>query len=77
MKRSINATCEDDCTVKTKQNAIKAPKENIWAGLSDVEAAAVTGFLFADKTLNLTKGENATDWDNALYVIFINSSASD
>ena len=38
----------------------KAPKANIFAGLADDEAAAVTSFLHSQKSLNLTAAATAT-----------------
>ncbi len=42
------------------QITIKAPKTNIFAGLTDDEAAAVTLFLHGQKSLNLTAAADAT-----------------
>ncbi len=42
------------------QLSVKAPKKNIFAGLSDQEAADATAFLHSQKTLNLTASANAT-----------------
>ena len=42
------------------QLTIKAPKTNIFAGLTDVEAAAVTSFLHSQRSLNLTAAASAT-----------------
>lgn len=39
---------------------VAAPKTNIFLGLTDDEAAAVTSFLHGQKSLNLTAGSNAT-----------------
>lgn len=47
-------------------NAITAPKENVWGGLTDVEAAGVTAWLFAQAELNLTISEDAGEWDNVM-----------
>lgn len=41
-----------------------APKSNIFAGLTNDEAAAVTSFLHDQKSLNLTAAANATRWDS-------------
>ena len=43
-----------------QENSIKAPKANIFQGLTDDEAAAVTSFLHDQPKLNLTAGSNAT-----------------
>lgn len=42
------------------QPTTKAPKTNIFAGLTDDEAAAVTAYLHAQKSLNLTAAADAT-----------------
>ena len=42
------------------QVTTKAPKVNIFAGLTDDEAAAVTSFLHDQKSLNLTAASSAT-----------------
>ena len=39
----------------------KAPKSNIFAGLTNDEAAAVTSFLHGQSSLNLTAAANATE----------------
>ena len=43
-----------------QQISIKAPKANIFEGLTDDEAAAVTSFLHDQKALNLTAAASAT-----------------
>jgi primary-amine oxidase len=45
---------------------VTAPKTNVWGGLTDVEAASVASWLFAQSDLNLTVSENATEWDNTV-----------
>lgn len=45
-----------------------APKVNVWGGLTDVEAASVTQWLFAQSELNLTVSDDAGEWDNSMYV---------
>lgn len=42
------------------QLTTKAPKTNIFAGLTDDEAAAVTSFLHGQNSLNLTAAATAT-----------------
>ena len=44
----------------TTQLTTKAPKSNIFLGLTDDEAAAVTAFLHDQKELNLTAAASAT-----------------
>jgi hypothetical protein len=39
---------------QTSPPDFKAPKANVWSGLTDVEAASVTQWLFAQSDLNLT-----------------------
>lgn len=48
-------SCSPDSQISTK-----APKTNIFAGLTDDEAAAVTTFLHGQESLNLTAAANAT-----------------
>ncbi|KAH7060686.1 copper amine oxidase [Macrophomina phaseolina] len=45
---------------------IQAPKSNIWAGLTEQEAAEVTAWLHEQLSLNLTAAARAGDWDNAI-----------
>ena len=45
------------------QLTVKAPKKNIFLGLTDEEAASVTAFLHDQKSLNLTAVVNGTRWD--------------
>lgn len=47
---------------------ITAPKQNIWDQLEDVDAAGVVAWLFEQPEFNLTVSENATAWDNSVYV---------
>lgn len=56
-------SCSDNDYSKTL-----APKANVWGGLTDVEAASVTQWLFAQSELNLTVSDDAGDWDNSMYV---------
>ena len=66
-KRSDVDRCTT-CTTKTSF-AIDAPKENIWAGLSNEEALAVAVYLFDSSEYNLTATANATNWDNTLALV--------
>ena len=45
-----------------------APKANVWGGLTDIEAASVTQWLFTQTELNLTVSDDAGEWDNSMYV---------
>lgn len=47
----------------------RAPHSNVWSGLTDKEAADVTKWLFAQKNLNLTVSENATEWSNSILLV--------
>ncbi|KAF1987640.1 putative membrane copper amine oxidase [Aulographum hederae CBS 113979] len=49
--------------------AISAPKKNVWYGLTDEEAAAVTKWLFSQEDLNLTAAEDAGSWDNTVLLV--------
>ena len=51
----VHTSCASSGQITTK-----APKTNIFAGLTDDEAAAVTSFLHDQKSLNLTAAANAT-----------------
>lgn len=46
-----------------------APKENIWASITNDEAASVIKWLHKHSGLNLTSAENATAWDNKISVV--------
>lgn len=46
---------------------VLAPKANVWGGLTDVEAASVTQWLFAQPEFNLTVSDEAGEWDNTMY----------
>ena len=48
-------------------NQVLAPKVNVWGGLTDVEAASVTQWLFAQPEFNLTISDDAGEWDNTMY----------
>lgn len=52
----------------TAATAITAPKTNIWGGLTDLEAAGVVQWLFAQEELNLTVSTDAGEWDNTVSV---------
>lgn len=52
----------------TPAKKIKAPKHNLWHGLSGDETAAVVQWLFHQPELNLTTTEDAGEWDNTMYV---------
>ncbi|PHH73301.1 hypothetical protein CDD82_5550 [Ophiocordyceps australis] len=53
------------CSPPQKQD-FKAPRENIWYGLSNDEIAAVTAWLFEQHELNLTAAKTSTSWDNSI-----------
>ncbi|KAG8532817.1 uncharacterized protein KY384_002695 [Bacidia gigantensis] len=48
------------------QLTVKAPSSNIFASLSDDDAASVITFLHAQPSLNLTAAATATSWDNKI-----------
>lgn len=64
-KRQLNGTDAPDCVPHDPMD-IEAPKDNIWGGLTNVEAAGVTQWLFAQPEMNLTLSDNATSWDNKM-----------
>lgn len=47
----------------------RAPHYNVWSGVTNKEAADVTKWLFAQKELNLTVSENATEWSNSILLV--------
>ncbi|GJN93972.1 hypothetical protein Rhopal_007035-T1 [Rhodotorula paludigena] len=49
----------------------KAPHKNVWAGLSNDEAAGVIGFLHNQTDLNLTAAADAGPWDNLITTLDI------
>ncbi|KAK0321282.1 hypothetical protein LTR82_007734 [Friedmanniomyces endolithicus] len=55
--------------VETSPPDFQAPKENVWVGLTNWEAASVTQWLFAQADLNLTRSDNAGDWDNSVLLV--------
>ncbi|KAL5604892.1 hypothetical protein BROUX41_001777 [Berkeleyomyces rouxiae] len=57
-----------DCK-ETLATNIPAPKTNIWAALSESEAAGLVAWMFDQKDLNLTVSENATSWDNTIILV--------
>ncbi|KAK4186305.1 putative copper amine oxidase [Podospora australis] len=48
---------------------VKAPKDNVWGTLVDVEIASVVEWLFAQEDLNLTITDDATGWDNTIQLV--------
>ncbi|KAL4924490.1 copper amine oxidase [Aspergillus undulatus] len=62
-----SSPCED-----TPPQEIKAPKYNVWYGLTDDETADVAKWLFGRPELNLTTTENAGEWDNTIALIELN-----
>uniref|UniRef100_A0A8H7NNM6 Amine oxidase n=1 Tax=Bionectria ochroleuca TaxID=29856 RepID=A0A8H7NNM6_BIOOC len=56
------------CDIKSALG-IEAPKENLWAELSEPEAVSVVEWLFAQPDLNLTTAEDAGSWDNTLLLV--------
>ena len=49
--------------------AITAPYTNVFASLTNDEAAAVIGFLHQQESLNLTASADAGSWDNWIMVV--------
>jgi primary-amine oxidase len=58
---AINS-CSDNDYTKTS-----ASKANVWGGLTDIEAASVTKWLFTQPEFNLTVSDDAGEWDNSMY----------
>lgn len=55
--------------IETAPPDFAAPKENVWKGLSDFEAASVTKWLFQQPELKLTRSEDAGEWDNSVLLV--------
>lgn len=55
--------------IETEPSDFKAPKDNIWSGLTNWEAASVTKWLFEQTELNLTRSNDAGDWDNSILLV--------
>ncbi|KAK5165228.1 uncharacterized protein LTR77_009326 [Saxophila tyrrhenica] len=66
-KRFTNGSCDT-----AGPEDFKAPKANVWSGLTDVEAASVTKWLFRMSGLNLTNSSKAGEWDNTLLLVELN-----
>ena len=62
-RRDVNET---EACAESLAATIKAPKTNIWAQLSNDEAASVVAWLFAQEDLNLTTSDDAGAWDNTV-----------
>ncbi|CAD0050799.1 unnamed protein product [Aureobasidium pullulans] len=61
---SIVTSCSESNYTKAS-----APKVNVWGGLTDIEAASVTQWLFAQPELNLTVSDDAGEWDNSVLLV--------
>jgi primary-amine oxidase len=69
-KRWSNGTSAQPAVTSCSDNnytQVLAPKVNVWGGLTDVEAASVTRWLFAQPEFNLTVSDEAGEWDNTMY----------
>ncbi|KAH8731081.1 copper amine oxidase [Phaeosphaeriaceae sp. PMI808] len=64
-----NITIEPQDCIISDALATKSPKQNIWGSLTGPEASGVVSWLFAQKELNLTVAENATNWDNTIVTV--------
>lgn len=64
-KRYVNGSA----CIETSPPDFVAPKDNVWGGLTDVEAASVTKWLFGQRELNLTRSEDAGEWDNSVLLV--------
>lgn len=64
-KRYLN---ESTCA-QIGPKAVQPAKDNIWAGLTDDEAAGVTQWLFHQQDLNLTLSDAAGEWDNTVLLV--------
>lgn len=64
---SSTSTCNGCVTASSAE--ITAPKKNIWHGLTNEEAGDVAQFLFKSAEFKLVPTQNATEWNNTLYVL--------
>ncbi|KAJ5587639.1 uncharacterized protein N7459_003404 [Penicillium hispanicum] len=55
--------------LKSNYTQIQAPRQNIWSGLTDPEAASVLSWLFKQPDLNLTTTKEAGNWDNTIELV--------
>lgn len=65
----VRSATETTPCIESNYTKIHAPRENIWAGLTDSEAASLLIWLFDQSDLNLTATSSAGDWDNSMYVM--------
>ncbi|KAJ5663299.1 hypothetical protein N7507_004030 [Penicillium longicatenatum] len=65
----IRRTSEVTSCIESNFTKIHAPRENIWAGLTDSEAASLLKWLFSQSDLNLTTTSSAGDWDNSIELV--------
>ncbi|KAJ9639223.1 hypothetical protein H2204_003834 [Knufia peltigerae] len=57
------------CDASSTLSTTKSPLQNIFAALTEEEAASVTKFLHEQAELNLTANINATSWDNVIVLV--------
>jgi primary-amine oxidase len=67
-KRYVNGSACD----ASGPASFKAPKANVWSGLTDIEAVNVTRWLFEHSGLNLTNSSTAGLYDNTLLLVELN-----
>ncbi|TKA83156.1 hypothetical protein B0A55_00722 [Friedmanniomyces simplex] len=68
-KWNSNRWANGSACVETAPSDFQAPKENVWSGLTNWEAASVTRWLFGQAELNLTRSEDAGNWDNSILLV--------
>ncbi|KAK4047619.1 hypothetical protein OIV83_005277 [Microbotryomycetes sp. JL201] len=64
---------------KSADPVVKAPYKNVWASLTNDEAASVIKFLHDQAQMNLTAATNATSWDNSIGTVdlaYVNKAAA-
>lgn len=71
LKRWSNSTTPQPASTCPQNPApsVSAPKQNIFAGLTNWEAASVAQWLFAQPELNLTISDDAGEWDNSILLV--------
>lgn len=69
IKRDTDAVAYNNCSAPVLLSG-KAPKENIWGGLTNEEVTAILGYVHDPVNgLNLTEFSKKTLWDNYVYIV--------
>ncbi|PYI16855.1 putative membrane copper amine oxidase [Aspergillus violaceofuscus CBS 115571] len=65
----VRSSMSSSSCVDKIATVIRAPKHNVWEGLTDDETAFVVKWLFQQTDLNLTVTEDAGEWDNTITLV--------